>query len=527
MLMADCRMKKTASPSLAPVRALRRPIAHRPSPVSRPTPCPRRATARRIGLFVGAFALAFAGRAVAEPLTLEGAIRFALQRNQALKVSAFTPDIARANVLAEFGRFDPALTFRRTVAESEMPVSRSPLVTQLTKEDDYSLSLGGLAPWGLTYSLTATANNQRGTFNRFTDNYVTFGGVSVTQPLLRGFGFGATLAGLRIAKADRSISDWQHKQTVIDVVTSVVVVYNNLVQARENVRIARLSRDLTAQLVDQNEKRNRIGQISDADVLQARARLASREETVLFAVRSAEDTQNQLRQLIGDTAFANVGTGLELADPPAPAAVTVSLADDLKRAYDQRPDYQAARLGVTKRRASSTLAQNQLLPRVDFVGSYGYSGVDRDFSTARGQVRDQDARAYSAGVVVSLPLTFAEGRGRARAAKLGLRQSEADLVRLEQEIAVDITAAAGQVETTRQRVAAAKHALDLSEQSLAAEQKKFTAGTSSTFLVLQSQDQLAQVQSSYARALADQRRALANYDRELGRTLATWQLTLP
>jgi outer membrane protein TolC len=479
----------------------------------RAPPCPRRATARKIGLFVGAFAAAFAARAGAAPLALDDAIRLALARNQSLKVSAFTPDIARANVLAEYGKFDPALTFRRTYSESATPVSRSPLVNQLTQEDDYALSLGGLAPWGLSYSLTATATNQRGTFNRFTDNFVTFGGLTVTQPLLRGFGFGATLAGLRIAKADRGIADWQHKDTVINVVTNVTLAYTGLVQARENVRIARMSRDLTAQLVDQNEKRNRVGQISDADVLQARARLATREESVLFAERAAQDAQNQLRQLIGETNFSHPGADLELAELPPPPALTVNLADDLKTAYDQRPDYQAARLGVTKRRASSALAQNQLLPRVDFTGSYGYSGLDANFATARAQVRDQDSRAYSAGVVVSVPLTFAEGRGRARAARLGLRQSEADLVRLEQDIAVEVTAAAGQVETTRQRVVATKAALDYAEQSLAAEQKKFTAGTSTTFLVLQAQDQLTQVQSSYARALA-------NYERALGVTLA-------
>ena len=519
-------MKNPPSVSRPAVRPRKSAIANQPSPIGRSVPCPRRATSRRVGLFLCAFAAAFAGRAGAEPLTLDDAIRLALQKNQSLKVSAFAPDIARANVLVEYGRFDPALTFRRSYSEAEAPVTRSPLVTQLTQTDDYSLSLGGVAPWGLSYSLTATANNERGTFNRFTDSYVTFGGVTVTQPLLRGFGFGATLAGLRVAKADRGISDWQHKQTVMNVVTSVIIVYNNVVQARENVRIAKLSRDLTAQLVDQNEKRNRIGQISDADVLQARARLASREESVLFATRSAEDSQNQLRQLIGETTFLNSGPELALAEPPPPAAITINLADDLKRAYEQRPDYQAARLGVTRRRASSALAQNQLLPRVDFVGSYGYSGMDRDFATARRQVRDEDVRAYSAGVVVSVPLTFAEGRGRARAARLGVRQSEADLVRLEQDIAVDVAAAAGQVETSRLRVAAAKDALDLAQQSLDAEQKKFTAGTSSTFLVLNSQEQLASVQSSYARALADQRRALANYERELGATLASNRITL-
>ena len=199
--------------------------------------------------------------------------------------------------------------------------------------------------------------------------------------------------------------------------------------------------------------------------------------------------------------------------------ITVATAADLKRAYDLRPDFQAARLGISRRRVSSVLAQNQLLPRVDFVGSYGYTGMDRDFGTARRQVRDQDVRAYSAGVVVSLPLTLAEGRGRSRAAQLSLRQSEADLVRLEQDIAVDVAAAAGQIETTRQRVAATRAALDLARQALEAEQKTLQAGSGRTLDVLTSQEQLALVESSYARALADQRRAHVSYERETGPTL--------
>ena len=462
---------------------------------------------------------ALAPRGEAAPLTLGDAIRLALQKNQALKVSAFTPDIARANLLAEHGRFDPTLTFRRSYSEGEAAVNTTPLVRSLTQSDDYALSLGGLTPWGLTYSLSATAENQRGNFNRFTDNFVAFGGVTVTQPLLRGFGFGANLAGLRVARADRGIADWQHRQSIIDTVTQVVIGYTNVAQARENVRIARLSRDLTAQLVDQNEKRNRAGQISDADVIQARARLAARDEQVLLAQRSAADLQNQFRQLIGETTFPPDGPDLDL-EPLMPAPnLPVAAADDLKRAYDLRPDFQAARLGITRRRASSAAAQNQLLPRVDFVGSYGYTGMDRDFGTARRQVRDQDVRAYSAGVVVSLPLTLAEGRGRSRAAQLSLRQSEANLLRLEQDIAVDIAAAAGQIETTRQRIAATRTALDLARQALAAEQKKLQAGSGRTLDVLTSQEQLAQVESSYARALADQRRAQASYELETGTTL--------
>ncbi len=463
-------------------------------------------------------------------LTLEDAIRLALANNQRIKVSSYNPKITNANVLAAYGRFDPSINFARSYGENETPGTfASPAARPVTKTDDYSLTLDGLMPWGLNYSIGGSAQNQRSTFTGFADNYATFGGVTVTQPLLRGFGFGANLADLRIAKANRGISNWQHRQTVIDTVTNVIFAYNNLQEARDAVRIARLSRDNAAQLLDENEKRHRVGDISDADVTQARARVASREENILVAERAVHDIENQLRLLLGERNFPLNGPPLATAElAPAPE-LHPDLATDLKSAYDERPDFQAARLGVTISRANNSAAWNALLPRFDVVGSYGYGGLDPNFHAARTQVRSNDARVYSLGMVVSVPLTFTEGRGRARAAKLTLRQSEADLTRLETEIAVSVTAAAGQIETTKQRVAATRVAYELQSKVLNDEQKKYKAGTTgtSTYFVLQEQEILASAQSDYAHALADQRRATANYDRELGRTLAQYGLTIP
>ena len=372
-------MKKRPPPS--------RPVAPRSTAVRAP-----RSPARPLRLFVLAFTAAFAAKAA--PLSLDDAIKLALEHNQRVKVSAFSPEIARANVLTAYGAFDPALTFRRTYSEAETPGALTPFTRRpLTQDDNYSLSLDGLMPWGMTYSLGATADNPRGTFNSFANNYTTFGGVSLTQPLLRGFGFGATLSNLRVAKANRGISDWQHRQTVIDVVTNVIFAYNNLQQARENLRIARLSRDGAAQLFDENEKKLKVGATSDAEVIQAHARVANREESVLFSERSVRDVENQLRLLLGETAFRTDGPDFEIVELAPATDITVDPAADVKKSLDQRPDYQAARLGLTIDRANLAAAQSALLPRLDFVGSYGYGGNSRDFRTARDQVRDEDARA--------------------------------------------------------------------------------------------------------------------------------------
>lgn len=457
-------------------------------------------------------------------LTLDEAIRLALEKNPQIKVDAYNRPIARADWLAELGRFDPALTFRRSYSESNTPSYGPATLSDLYQSDEYSLGLEGTTPWGLSYRIGGTASNERRAIDP--DAFATFGGIQVTQPLLRGFGFGANLRGVRIARANRGISDWTFRQSAIDTITAVIGAYSDVSYAQNLLRITRRSRELSSGLVAENERRFKVGSMSENDVVQARARSAARDQAILYAEQAVRDSVNRLRQLIGETEFPIEPENIEVEPPEISDQSSVSLQDDLKIAFEKRPDYQAARLGVDIYRANHVYARNQLLPQLDFVGSYGYRGLDTDFGVSRRMVRDRENRAYSAGVVVSVPLTFTEGRGRLRSARLKLRQSEADLDRLEQDIAVAVASAAGQIDTARRRVAANRAAYELAKQALDDELKKLRAGTSSTFFVLNLQEQLAAVESNLYQSLADQRRAHANYDRALGRTLDVHHVTL-
>jgi outer membrane protein TolC len=479
---------------------------------------------------LAAGALGAPAGARADALSLDNAVRLALANNRSIQVDNYSRAIARANLLAAYGTFDPAINFNRSYTQAYSASSATPdngflPPATLIEADYYSVGLGGLLPWGLQYSIGGTAQNQRGAYNGFANNFLTTGGVTLTQPLLRGFGFGANLLGVRVARANRRISEWQYRQTVIDTITNVAIAYSNLAAAHEALRIAQKSRDLAAGLLSENERRFQVGSMSANDVTSARARTALREEAILIATRALRDSDNQLRLLLGEDAFPADGPLLEIAAPIAPD-VTARPADDLKQAYALRPDYQQARLGLEKGRYNAAAARNQLLPQVDFVGNYGYTGYDQNFAASRRQVADQDRRAYSAGVVVSIPLTFAKGRGQARAARLQVSQAEADLKRLEENIALAVAAAAGQIETTEKRVAATQAALKLTQQSLDEEIKKLRAGASSTFNVLYIQDQLAAAEYSFYQAQSDQRRAAALYEHETGTALGHYHVTL-
>jgi outer membrane protein len=216
---------------------------------------------------------------------------------------------------------------------------------------------------------------------------------------------------------------------------------------------------------------------------------------------------------------------LVLAIPPIPN-LTANPAQDLQVALTQRPDYQAARLGITIDKANEASARNSLLPQVNLVASYGYNGQDRNFAASRHMVATEDFPSSSIGFNVSIPLTNAVGRGQARGARLRREQAEADLKRLEADIAVNVANAASQIETARQRVVADRAAYDLANQALADEVKKLRAGSSSTLAVIQAQQILIGVENSVASALAAQRQAAANYDQALGTTLPHNNITL-
>lgn len=484
-----------------------------------------------LALTATAFAQAPAAGRV-EKITLDEAIQRALAKNFSIRVSSFDAAISGARLTEALGKFDPVISGTYNHSESENPQLINPgsgLRPGATgsESDSYDLSLNGLLPTGMTYQLGATSSNARGTFNAFADNYSTFAGISARQPLLRDAGFGPTLATVRIAKTNRNISDWQFKQTIMDTITRVIFAYNDLNFARANLRSVRRSRDLAASLLDDNEKRYRIGSMSEYDVTSARSRVVSREEGILFAERAALDSENFLKQLITDERQPHLlDLHFEIAPPPPAPIVVVDPAVDFRTALQKRPDYQQALLNVQRSGISFRLQRNQVLPRVDLVGSYGYSGNDRDFGISRQQVRDEDFRSFSYGAVVTIPLTFTTERGRYRAAKLQLRQSETSLQSLEQEIVVRVGNAAGQIETTQKRVETARRARELAQQTLDSEVKRLRAGTGSTFFVAQQQEIVSDLETREYRAQSDHHKALAEYDRQLGVTLEKTNVTM-
>ena len=88
-----------------------------------------------------------------------------------------------------------------------------------------------------------------------------------------------------------------------------------------------------------------------------------------------------------------------------------------------------------------------------------------------------------------------------------------------QGIEVEVRNALQAVETAKRRVEAAKNSRVNAELQLASEQRKFDAGQSTNFFVLDRQNALSSAQGRELRALTDYNKAVAELQRAISTTL--------
>lgn len=489
-------------------------------------------------LFAGLALLACLGARAEEkaenelPLDLEKAVQLALEKNYTIRIESISVPIARAGVTEALGAFDLTLTGSYADGREEDPALKNPLTglrapKTVTDTDVYSLYVGGYTPWGMTYKFGGSTTNERGTENAFSDAYTTTAGLSLTQPLLKGFGFGASLYTVRIARIGLASSEWEYRNAMINVITSVSYAYHDVLYTRAVLRSAQRSLELAQQLQTENERRFALGERSEFDILSAKARVASRRQSVISAERYVRSAEYELLQLISDNRKTELLSQRLRPEPYVPKNdLRIDPAADFRTALVQRPDYQLAVLSVKKGKADKSYNFNQLLPAVNLVGSWGYNGLGSDFRSSREDVKNKDYPVYSTGVNVSVPLTSATERGRYRSSRLKLQQAELLLEKLEQDIVVAVGNAADQLRAALRRVESTREARELNDKLLEAEIKRLRAGTGSTFNVLYQQEQLNSAEISEAQALADCGKATAEYERQLGRTLDDYHIVL-
>ena len=128
-------------------------------------------------------------------------------------------------------------------------------------------------------------------------------------------------------------------------------------------------------------------------------------------------------------------------------------------------------------------------------------------------------RNITVGVAISLPLHNKTAEANLAGARIQREQLDASYRSQDQTIEMDVRNAAQAVDTAQKRVVASRAARESAEQQLAGEQKLYEVGRSTTFLLLQRQQELTNARTAELQAQTDYNKALADLQRATGSTL--------
>ncbi|MDX6696006.1 MAG: hypothetical protein QOF02_3609 [Blastocatellia bacterium] len=515
-------------------------------------------------------------------LTLNEAIALALSNNNDIDGSRINVQIAEFNLQAARGVYDPVISSesyfesRTTPTSSTLGGATNGSVKQTDATGD--LRFGGFSPFAggsyqLDFSSTRlTTNNQNVTLNPQFPTALTF---TYVQPLWRGLRFDNNRRSIEIAKKNLSLTDAQFRQRAIEVIAQVEQAYWDLVFALRNLQVQIDAVKQARVQVESNQRLVSKGVLAPIDIIAANTQVTTFEQNVYTAQESVTRAENTLKTLIlPDRTAALWSRPLTPVSPVSLEAPRVPLEQAVSAALINRPELAQLQTNAEINQLDTRYYRDLTKPQIDLVGTYTVVGLAGSPTTASGNpststnallrsrvnelsvlaglppldattggvsinpnlvggytqslsnLLRQDFPTYRAGVRVSLPLrnrTAEANLGRSLAEGTGIRNQRAQA---EQLIEADVRNASQALRSAEARLASAAATRSSTEQQYESEQRQFRAGTSTVFLVLQRQNELLAARGRELQAQTDLNKAITEFQRATGNTLAANNVSL-
>lgn len=514
-------------------------------------------------------------------LTLRDAIAMALENNREIEVERFNVRLNEFDLRAAEGTYDPTLITNLYYDRRKTPIANllagGPDGGLLTDNVVGNAALAQRVPWQ-GGNLQAAFNNDRSTtsnlFNSLNPQISTSLTLTYTQPLWRNRGIDGLRRQIKIAKKRLDISDSQFRQRAIEVIAQVQHTYWDLVFAQRDHEIKREAVDLARTQLEHNQRLVEAGALAPTDVTSARVEVERRTDEAEAALDAIQRSENALKELLLQPNNTDIWNSIlePTEQPQIDKSSSLPLDDALKLAYQNRPELQQYRLRSELNKIDSDYFRNQTRPQIDFFVSYGAAGLagrlretENPFTASNILLFDRvnqlsqlaglaplpptnpgnipniffggygqslanlfknNFRAWQFGVNINLPL-----RNRTAQAHLGRALAEGHQLnvqrqRIEQRVEVEVRNALQAVETSRRRVEAARNSRINAELQYQSEQRKFDAGQSNNFFVLDRQNALSSARGRELKALTDYTKAVAELQRVLSTTLASNSIEL-
>jgi len=420
-------------------------------------------------------------------ISLEDAILMAMENNPSLVVERFNPEIQKTFAAEDEAVFDPVLSAEISARRDDR--SSSDMDDSTTDIYQGSLSLKEYFPLG-TF-MEAEISGSLTDDSQYSDpSGQTRLGLSVTQPLLRGYGGGANLAQIRQSRLNTAITRFELRAFTEALQARVETTYWNYALSQRQIQIVEESLKLARQQLSETREMIRVGTMAEAELAAVLAEVASQKQGLINARSALAANRILLLQLLNPPGRSFWEREVELVH--APEVPEVTLGEEqvyVVSALRNRPDLNQARLEIQKGELELVRTKNGMLPRMDLFINLGKTGYADSFPGAAG---DLTGESYDLLVGLSLEYPLKNRSARAQRMRSQIRQDQAEkaLENLAHLVEFDVRNAYIEVNRTREQITASAATRKFQEEKLRIETEKFRVGNSTNFFVAQAQRDL-------------------------------------
>lgn len=512
-------------------------------------------------------------------ITLMDAIRMALENNPELEVERINVRQAEYDLLAARGARDLQLGASGYYESRTVPVGSilagGPSGALTTKTFSYDLTAQQLLPTGAQWQMQMTSSrlDTNNLFASLNPQYNAALSLQLRQPLLRNRSIDESRRKIRIASRRLDLSDSQFRQRAIEIIARVQRAYWDLVFALRDLEIRRESVELARVQLERNRRMVQEGTLAPIDLVSVEVELERRKEAELMAVESLTRAENALKQLVlGDRGSSLWKQPLRPVDSPELSGINFTLSEALAVALQNRPELAQNQLLEEANKVEVEFYRDQARPQMDLIAAYvstGLSGAPTNalnpFAATNALILDRlnllsglaglppvvvpplgqlpsfliggygkslknlfgnDFRTFRLGFALSFPLRNRAAEGQLGRALAEGRKISVQRKALEQAIEAEVRNALQAVQIARLRVEAARASREAAERQLESEQRRFAAGISTTYFVLERQNALSEARGRELRALTDYNKAVSELQRAMGTTLISANVEL-
>ena len=351
--------------------------------------------------------------------------------------------------------------------------------------------------------------------------------LTLTQPLLRGAGQAAFEAPIHQAEHQRDAAALAQEARARDLLVAIAQAYWQVAFTWRQLEVRKASLDLAQKQLAYTEGAIRAEKVAQSEALAVQQVIAVRKQDVIAGEQELYDRSITLRQIAG----LEIGPdALDLKTDALPLqieAATLDLPSVVRAAFDHSAELASLEASRHAAEVGVAAAESAAKSKLDVSLSAGPLGVDVTARQGAANLFSNPGYVFLGSLDFDHAIEQHAEHGGQAVARAALHQAEVAEREARAKLALRATRAVQRAQAALASIALADEAIQLAEQNITAEQKRFELGKSTNFEVLRRQDELEQSRLRQASSVNDYLAARADLDGLSGAILARYGITMP